>query len=82
MNVTVFSTTNCGICHAVMQWLDKQSITYENKIVDQSDSAMDDFMAVNDGMIGTPLTVIDNDGTTTKISGFDQPKLKAALSLI
>lgn len=79
MNVTVFSTTNCGICHAVMQWLDKQNIKYENKVVDESEEAMNDFMAINDGMIGTPLTILDNGGTVTKVSGFDQPKLKAVL---
>lgn len=79
MNVTVFSTTNCGICHAVMQWMDKQDIKYTNKVVDESDEAMNDFMAINDGMIGTPLTIIENDGNTAKISGFDQPKLKAAI---
>lgn len=81
MNVTVFSTTNCGICHAVMQWLDKQNIKYENKIVDESEGAMNEFMQVNDGMIGTPLTVIEVDGETARISGFDQPKLKTALGL-
>lgn len=79
MNVTVFSTTNCGICHAVMQWLDKQNITYENKVVDESEEAMSEFMSINDGMIGTPLTVIDKGGAVTKVSGFDQPQLKAAL---
>ena len=79
MNVTVFSTTNCGICHAVMQWLDKQGIKYENKVVDENEEYMDDFMAVNDGMIGTPLTIVEDAGNTTKISGFDQPKLKSAI---
>lgn len=80
MNVTVFSTTNCGVCHAVMSWLDKQGVTYENKVVDQNDTFMDEFMAVNDGMIGTPFTVIEKGGNVTKISGFDQPKLKSAIA--
>ncbi len=81
MNVTVFSTTNCGICHAVMQWLDKQNIAYTKKVVDTDEAAMDQFMQVNEGMIGTPFTVIEKDGVTTKIAGFDQPKFKSALSL-
>jgi glutaredoxin len=81
MNVTVFSATNCGICHAVMQWLDKQGISYDKKVVDTDESAMDDFMATNEGMIGTPFTVIENNGVTTKIAGFDQPKFKTALDL-
>ena len=81
MNVIVFSTTNCGICHAVMQWLDKQGVSYINKVVDEDQAAMDNFMELNEGMIGTPLTVIENRSKVTKIAGFDQPKFKAALGL-
>lgn len=81
MNITVFSTTNCGVCHAVMQWLDKQGFNYRKKVVDEDATAMDEFMQVNEGMIGTPFTVIENNGATTKIAGFDQSKLKAALRL-
>ena len=81
MNVTVFSTTNCGICHAVMQWLDKQGIAYTKKVVDEDEAAMAEFMHVNEGMIGTPFTVVDNKGDVTKIAGFDQPKFKTALGL-
>ncbi len=81
MNVTLFSTTNCVIYHMEMQWLDKQGITYDKKVVDEDESAMGEFMQVNDGMFGTPFTVIENNGAVTKIAGFDQPKFKAALSL-
>ena len=79
MNITVYSTTNCGVCHAVMQWLDKQDIKYTNKIVDQDDAAMDEFMQVNEGMIGTPFTVIENNSQTVKLAGFDIGKFKAAV---
>jgi len=81
MNVTVFSTTSCGICHALMQWLDKNNIKYTNKVIDEEDSAMADFLAVNDGMIGTPFSVIENGNEVVKIAGFDQPKFKSVLSL-
>jgi glutaredoxin len=81
MKITVYSTTNCGICHTLMQWLDKQSKPYTKHIVDQDPQAMTDFMHVNDGMIGTPFTVIENAGQTTKIAGFDQAKFKKALSI-
>jgi glutaredoxin len=81
MNITVFSTTHCGVCHALMQWMDKNNIGYVNKIVDEDGSAMQDFLDVNDGMIGTPFTVIDNEGEITKIAGFDQKRFKQALSL-
>lgn len=81
MNVTVFSTTNCGICHALMQWLDKQGVGYIKKVVDEDATAMNDFMSQNDGMIGTPFTVITDNNETFKIAGFDQSKFKQALGI-
>jgi hypothetical protein len=43
---------------------------------------MQSFLAVSDGMIGVPFTVIE-DGPTVKakISGFDQGKFKQALNI-
>jgi glutaredoxin len=81
MTVTVFSTTHCGICHALMQWLDSKDIVYKNVVVDESDEAMDEYMKVNDGMIGTPFSVIERGGETYKIVGYDQPKFISALGL-
>lgn len=82
MNVTVYSTTTCATCHLVTNWLDKQSITYTKKNTDEDQAAMIEFMGVSDGTIGVPFTVISaDDGTTTKILGFDQGRFKQALSL-
>lgn len=81
MNVTVYSTTNCGICHALMQWMDKQGVKYTKKVVDEDPAAMASFMSVNDGMIGTPFSVIESGEATVKIAGFDQGKFKKALGL-
>ncbi len=74
MNITIYSTTHCGVCHALMQWLDSKGVPYSKKVVDEDEAAMIDFMAVNEGMIGTPFTVIEKDGETHKIQGYDQPK--------
>lgn len=79
MNVTVYSTTNCGVCHAEMQWLDSIDVQYSNKVVDEDAAAMNEFMNVNEGMIGTPFTVIEDSGKITKIAGFDRAKLKSLL---
>ncbi len=80
MNITVYSTTTCATCHLVTGWLDKQSIQYTKKNTDEDSDVMNEFMTVNDGMIGVPFTVITaDDGTQTKILGFDQGKFKAAL---
>ena len=83
MNVTIYSTTNCSECHMLKSWLDKQNIAYTSKNTEESTDAMLEFMAVNDGMISVPLTVIDkDDGSQQKLTGFNAGEFKAALSLI
>ncbi len=82
MDITIYSTTTCGYCHALRAWLEKQSITYKYKLTDKDRAAMAEFMSVNDGMLGVPLTVIKkNDGTVIKILGFDQPKFRQVLGI-
>lgn len=82
MNITIYSTSICAACHTLTSWLDKQNISYDKKITDEDPAAMADFMAVNDGMIGVPFSVVTaDDGTQTKITGFDQGKFKQALGL-
>lgn len=82
MNVTIYSTTTCATCHLVTSWLDKNQIPFTKKNTDIDEAAMDEFMTVNDGMIGVPFTVITaDDGAQTKIMGFDQAKFKTALNL-
>jgi glutaredoxin len=82
MTVTIYSTSICAACHTLTQWLDKMNQPYIKKITDDDPSAMADFMSVNDGLIGVPFSVIEaDDGTITKISGFDQGKFKKALGI-
>lgn len=82
MNVTIYSTTTCATCHLVTGWLDKQGIAYTKKNTDDDIAAMEEFMAVNDGFVGVPFTVVTNEeGGQTKITGFDQRKFRIALGL-
>jgi glutaredoxin len=82
MTITIYSTTICAACHTLTQWLDKIGQPYIKKITDEDPEAMAEFMSVNDGMIGVPFSVIKaDDGSETKISGFDQGKFKKALGL-
>jgi len=82
MDITIYSTTTCGFCHALKGWLDNQGIKYANKVTDTDAKAMTEFMSVNDGMLGVPFTVIKSEsGKVTKIVGFDQAKFKKTLSL-
>jgi arsenate reductase-like glutaredoxin family protein len=82
MNVTIFSTTNCAVCHAEMQWLESKAITYKNIVIDEVDDGIEQFMSATGGAFqATPFTVIEtNDGKET-ISGFDRKKLQVLLHL-
>lgn len=82
MNITMYSTSSCAACKNVGDWLDKNGFSYDKKVTDTDQAVMDEFMAVNDGMIGVPFTVITtDDGNETKISGFDQKAFKTALNV-
>lgn len=82
MNVTVFSSTNCAVCHAEMQWLDQQGVKYDNVVIDESDDNMQKMIDATGGMVqGTPLTIITDGDTTEKIPGFDRGKLTKLLNL-
>ena len=81
MNVTVFSSSSCAICHAEMQWLDKQGVSYDNVVVDEDEGGMEKMMQATGGSIqGTPFTVIENDGTTDTVIGFDRAKLTSLIA--
>lgn len=82
MEITIYSTTTCAYCHVLTNWLDKENIAYIKKNTDEDDSALAEFMSINEGNLGVPFTVIkDDSGTETKILGFDQPKFKQALGI-
>lgn len=82
MNVTIYSTSTCATCHLVTDYLGKKDVAYTKKNTDEDPAAMVEFMGVNDGFIGVPFTVItQDDGTITKIQGFEIGKFKEALSL-
>ncbi len=82
MDITIYSTSTCSFCRALMGWLDSKKIAYTKVITDEDPAGMMEFMNVNDGAIGVPFTVIkDTEGNVTKISGFDQGKFKQVLGL-
>ncbi len=82
MTITIYSTSICAACETLTNWLDKNNITYKKKVTDLDPLIMSEFMSVNEGRIGVPFTVIDDEkGDITKISGFDQKKFKQTLNL-
>jgi len=82
MNVTVFSATNCAVCHAEMQWLDIKSISYKNVVVDEAEDGMEQLMKATDGAFQTtPFTLIETDDGKQTVAGFDRGKLQSILGL-
>ena len=64
MKIKVYTTPTCIYCHALMEWLDRQGIEYEE--IDAS--TMEDINAV-------PVTEINGE----RIIGFDRAAIKKAL---
>jgi glutaredoxin len=82
MKVTIYSTTTCTTCKGLMAWFDKQNVAYDHHVVDEEPGGMATLLAVSDGAIGVPFTVIDmDDGKQVKIAGYDIKEFKTALSI-
>lgn len=81
MTITIYSTSICAFCKAEAGWLESKKIDFTKKVVDEDPAAMAEFMEVNEGNIGVPFTVIEKDGQTIKIAGFDQKKLSTVLDI-
>lgn len=62
--IKVYSTATCPYCHALMDWLDKIGVEYE-----EVDATTDKTISV------VPVTEIDGQ----RIVGFDRPAIKKAL---
>jgi glutaredoxin len=82
MDITIYSTSSCSACDGLAAWLTQNGKSYTKKIVDTDDDLMDEFMAINGGMIGVPFTVITtDDGSKHKISGYDRNQFKQVLNI-
>lgn len=82
MHITIYSTTTCTYCHALKAWLEQRGFAYDYKLTDEDPAAMQEFLSVSDGALGVPFTVVtDEQGNTSKILGFDRPKLQSALGM-
>ena len=73
-DITIYSATWCGFCHAAKQYLDKLGVKYTDKDVESDPAA--GLEAVNkSGQRGIP--VLDIGGTI--ILGFDRSRIDEAL---
>ena len=62
--IKVYSTSTCPYCHALMDWLEKLGVEYEEINAEN-----------NPEITSVPITEIDGE----RIIGFDRPKIKCAL---
>jgi len=74
--VKIYTTPTCVYCKMTKEFFKKNNIQYEEKDV-ASDAASRDEMIAKSGQFGVPVIDIDE----KIIIGFDQPRLKEALSL-
>lgn len=81
MKITMYSTTTCGYCVMLKEWLQKQQIDFTEYKVDQNPLAAQQMIQLS-GQMGVPFTTIEADnGTVTNILGYDVPAFKKVLSI-
>ena len=73
--VTVYTATWCGFCHAAKDYFDKKGVEYTDKDVESDPQFMMEAVEKS-GQRGIP--VIDIEGKI--IVGFDRPAIDAALA--
>ncbi len=73
-SVTVYSTTWCGFCKMVKQYLETKKVAFKEIDVEQ-DRQAGDYIIKKTNQMGVPVTEI---GDYT-IIGFDKAKIDAAL---
>jgi len=73
-SVTVYSTTWCGFCKMVKQYLNDKNVPFKEIDIEQ-DRAAGQHIVDKTGQMGVPVVEIGN----YTIVGFDRPKIDAAL---
>ena len=78
--VKIYTTTTCPYCKMEKEYLDSKNIRYENIFVDENPDAAKQMIEIS-GQMGVPFTVIEDNGKSTAILGFDKPKINEALNI-
>lgn len=83
LKVIIYSTTTCPYCKMAKDYLSEKQIAFEEKLVDQDESARQEMASVSGGFLGVPFLVIEkDDGTKEMIIGFDKGKIDSVLGLV
>lgn len=72
--VIVYSTSWCGFCHQLKNWLKEQDIQFKDIDIEEDQQAAKEVVEATKQM-GVPVTKVGDQ----YIVGFDRPKLEAAL---
>jgi glutaredoxin len=79
MKVTVFSTTLCGSCRMVKQYLQHKGIPYEEINLDHSPDRRQEAYDMS-GAFTVPVTRITTDDRTEVVVGYNIGRLSEALA--
>lgn len=77
--VTIYSTSWCGFCHSLEQYLDQKKVSYVTKDIEKDESAYNEMMEKiggRDNFRGVPTSDVNGE----IILGFDRPGIDAALN--
>jgi glutaredoxin len=72
--VIVYSSNTCTYCKQLKQYLNEQSIAFEERNIDVNDAFIDELQAL--GVSSLPVTLIGDN----KILGFNTTRIQKALA--
>ena len=75
-NVTIYTSPTCAYCHMLRQYLDDNSVEYEEVDVTQDREAAQKIVSET-GQMGVPVTLIDD----TYVIGFAKDSLAEKLGI-
>lgn len=75
--VIVYSTSWCGFCHQLKNWLEEQDVQFKDIDIEEDQQAAKEVVEATKQM-GVPVTKVGDQ----YIVGFDRPKLEAALKFL
>jgi hypothetical protein len=63
-------------------YLTQKGIAFSEKLTDQDQKIQEEMVALSDGFLGVPFTVVQKpDGSTEKIVGFNKTKIDALIGI-
>ncbi len=78
--ITIYSTATCGFCKMLKGYLQDKGIDYNELHADQDPKVAQDLYDKS-GQLGVPFTIIEKDGKTEQILGFDRKKIDEILEI-